>query len=100
MLEGVRDAMVLAWKQPASAGGAEVTGYFVDYREVTEGVAGQWHEANIRAVSERAYRVRLYRPESTALQSKGPPYLEDLEDLQLVDLPGSSQLVPHLHLVI
>jgi len=83
VLEGVRDAMVLSWKQPAFAGGADITGYFVDYREVIEGVAGQWHEANIKAVSERAYRVRLYRPESTALQSKGPPYLEDLE---LVDL--------------
>ncbi|KAG7252916.1 hypothetical protein CRUP_014853, partial [Coryphaenoides rupestris] len=49
--------MVLSWKQPAFAGGADITGYFVDYREVIDGVAGQWHEANIKAVSERAYRV-------------------------------------------
>ncbi|KAG7268622.1 hypothetical protein CRUP_020055, partial [Coryphaenoides rupestris] len=57
VLECVRDAMVLSWKQPAFAGGADITGYFVDYREVIDGVAGQWHEANIKAVSERAYRV-------------------------------------------
>ena len=68
--------MVLAWKQPAFAGGADITGYFVDYREVTGGVAGQWHEANIREVSERAYRVSLHhipRSDHTPLQSKSPP---------------------------
>ncbi|XP_055364575.1 myomesin-1 isoform X4 [Betta splendens] len=57
VLECVRDSMVLAWKQPSCAGGADITGYFVDYREVADGVPGKWHEANIRAVSERAYRV-------------------------------------------
>ncbi|XP_072307110.1 myomesin-1 isoform X2 [Eucyclogobius newberryi] len=56
ILECVRDSMVLAWKQPTSVG-ADITGYFVDYREVIDGVPGPWHEANIRAVSERAYRV-------------------------------------------
>lgn len=49
--------MVLAWKQPTFIGGADITGYFVDYREVIDGVPGKWHEANIRSVSERAYRV-------------------------------------------
>uniref|UniRef100_A0A673BSJ5 Myomesin-1 n=1 Tax=Sphaeramia orbicularis TaxID=375764 RepID=A0A673BSJ5_9TELE len=57
VLECVRDSMVLGWKQPSFIGGAEITGYFVDYREVVDGVPGQWHEANIKAVSERAYRV-------------------------------------------
>ncbi|XP_045904990.1 myomesin-1 isoform X2 [Micropterus dolomieu] len=57
VLECVRDAMVLAWKQPTFIGGADITGYFVDYREVIDGVPGKWHEANIRPVSERAYRV-------------------------------------------
>lgn len=57
VLECVHDSMVLAWKQPVSIGGADITGYFVDYREVIDGVPGQWHEANIKAVSERAYRV-------------------------------------------
>uniref|UniRef100_H3DIB2 Myomesin-1 n=2 Tax=Tetraodon nigroviridis TaxID=99883 RepID=H3DIB2_TETNG len=57
VLESVRDSMVLAWKQPTFIGGVDVTGYFVDYREVVDGVPGQWHEANVRAISERAYRV-------------------------------------------
>ncbi|XP_073344175.1 myomesin-1 [Pagrus major] len=57
VLECVRDAMVLGWKQPTFIGGADITGYFVDYREVIDGAPGKWHEANIRAVSERAYRV-------------------------------------------
>uniref|UniRef100_A0A8C3AFE5 Myomesin 1 n=1 Tax=Cyclopterus lumpus TaxID=8103 RepID=A0A8C3AFE5_CYCLU len=57
VLECVCDSMVLAWKQPSFIGGADITGYFVDYREVIDGVAGKWHEANIRAISDRAYRV-------------------------------------------
>ncbi|XP_026217681.1 myomesin-1 isoform X2 [Anabas testudineus] len=57
VLECVRDSMVLAWKQPTFIGGADITGYFVDYREIIDGVPGKWHEANIKAVSERAYRV-------------------------------------------
>ncbi|XP_060730165.1 M-protein, striated muscle isoform X1 [Tachysurus vachellii] len=57
VLESVRDSMVLAWKQPTFIGGADIVGYFVDYREVIGGVPGKWHEANIKAVSERAYRV-------------------------------------------
>uniref|UniRef100_A0A3Q3VPE9 Myomesin-1 n=1 Tax=Mola mola TaxID=94237 RepID=A0A3Q3VPE9_MOLML len=57
VLECVRDSMVLAWKQPSFIGGADITGYFVDYREVIDGVPGKWHEANIKAISERAYRV-------------------------------------------
>ncbi|XP_069015689.1 myomesin-1 isoform X4 [Embiotoca jacksoni] len=57
VLECVHDSMVLAWKQPTFIGGADITGYFVDYREVIDGVPGKWHEANVKAVSERAYRV-------------------------------------------
>ncbi|XP_041817081.1 M-protein, striated muscle isoform X2 [Chelmon rostratus] len=57
VLECVRDSMVLAWKQPTFIGGADITGYFVDYREVIDGVPGKWHEANVKAISERAYRV-------------------------------------------
>ncbi|XP_047424251.1 myomesin-1 isoform X7 [Mugil cephalus] len=57
VLECVRDSMVLAWKQPTFIGGADITGYFVDYREVIDGVPGKWHEGNVKAISERAYRV-------------------------------------------
>ncbi|XP_062850088.1 myomesin-1 isoform X2 [Trichomycterus rosablanca] len=57
VLECVRDSMVLGWKQPTFIGGADIIGYFVDYREIIDGVHGKWHEANIKSVSERAYRV-------------------------------------------
>ncbi|MEQ2181176.1 hypothetical protein GOODEAATRI_008660, partial [Goodea atripinnis] len=58
VLECVQDSMVLSWKQPTFIGGADITGYFVDYRQVVDGVPGKWHEANVKAVSDRAYRVR------------------------------------------
>ncbi|KAM3839045.1 myomesin-1 isoform 1-T1 [Vipera latastei] len=57
VLESVRNSMVLGWKQPKVIGGAEITGYYVNYREVIGGVHGEWKEANIKAISERAYRI-------------------------------------------
>ncbi|XP_048219602.1 myomesin-1 isoform X2 [Perognathus longimembris pacificus] len=56
-LESFRDSMVLGWKQPVKTGGAEITGYYVNYREVTDGVPGKWREANIKAVSDAAYKI-------------------------------------------
>ncbi|XP_028729907.1 myomesin-1 isoform X3 [Peromyscus leucopus] len=56
-LESFRDSMVLGWKQPDTTGGAEITGYYVNYREVTGGVPGKWREANIKAVSDAAYKI-------------------------------------------
>lgn len=56
-LESFRDSMVLGWKQPDTTGGAEITGYYVNYREVIGGVPGKWREANIKAVSDAAYKV-------------------------------------------
>ncbi|XP_047205759.1 M-protein, striated muscle [Girardinichthys multiradiatus] len=61
VLECVQDSMVLSWKQPTFIGGADITGYFVDYRQVVDGVPGKWHEANVKAVSDRAYRVSELR---------------------------------------
>uniref|UniRef100_A0A8C5H6B9 Myomesin 1b n=1 Tax=Gouania willdenowi TaxID=441366 RepID=A0A8C5H6B9_GOUWI len=58
VLECVRDSMVLAWKQPNFIGGSDITGYFVDYREVVDGVPGKWHEANIKAISERVSELK------------------------------------------
>ncbi|KAM6210237.1 myomesin-1 isoform 1-T1 [Sarcoramphus papa] len=58
VLESVRDSMVLGWKQPTVTGGTEITGYYVNYREVVDGVPGKWMEANIKAISERAYRIQ------------------------------------------
>ncbi|KAM5136393.1 myomesin-1 isoform 1-T1 [Callospermophilus lateralis] len=56
-LESFRDSMVLGWKQPDKTGGAEITGYYVNYREVIGGVPGKWREANIKAVSDEAYKI-------------------------------------------
>ncbi|XP_012581209.1 PREDICTED: myomesin-1 [Condylura cristata] len=56
-LESFRDSMVLGWKQPANIGGAEITGYYVNYREVIDGVPGSWREANIKAVSDASYKI-------------------------------------------
>ncbi|PKU46181.1 hypothetical protein llap_3491 [Limosa lapponica baueri] len=58
VLESVRDSMALGWKQPKVTGGTEITGYYVNYREVVDGVPGKWMEANIKAISERAYRIQ------------------------------------------
>ncbi|CAH6792039.1 Myom1 [Phodopus roborovskii] len=56
-LESFRDSMVLGWKQPDASGGAEITGYYVNYREVIGGVPGTWREANVKAVSDAAYKI-------------------------------------------
>ncbi|XP_058896806.1 myomesin-1 isoform X1 [Kogia breviceps] len=56
-LESFHDSMVLGWKQPDKTGGAEITGYYVNYREVIDGVPGRWREANIKAVSDEAYKI-------------------------------------------
>uniref|UniRef100_A0A672GJ28 Myomesin 1a (skelemin) n=1 Tax=Salarias fasciatus TaxID=181472 RepID=A0A672GJ28_SALFA len=49
MLEAVKDYMILSWNPPAHDGGADIRGYFVDYRTVKGGVAGKWHEMNHKA---------------------------------------------------
>ncbi|XP_010637041.1 myomesin-1 [Fukomys damarensis] len=56
-LESFRDSMVLGWKKPDESGGAEITGYYVSYREVAGGVPGPWREANVKALSEEAYKI-------------------------------------------
>ncbi|XP_078543595.1 myomesin-1 isoform X4 [Lissotriton helveticus] len=57
VLESLRDSMVLGWKQPKFIGGADITGYYINLREVVKGAPGTWHEANIKAVGERAYKI-------------------------------------------
>ncbi|XP_023598657.1 myomesin-1 isoform X2 [Trichechus manatus latirostris] len=56
-LESFHDSMVLGWKQPDKTGGAEISGYYVNYREVIDGIPGKWREANIKAVSDQAYKI-------------------------------------------
>lgn len=57
LLESVKDYMVLGWKEPAATGGADIRGYFVDYRTVVGGVAGKWHELNQKAVTSTSYKA-------------------------------------------
>ena len=86
--------MVLGWKQPAFVGGSDIIGYFVDYREVIDGLEGQWHEANIQSVSDRAYRVSPGLNQSSA--QKTPHFkvkVPSLEKLELVDPFSSNRIV-------
>ncbi|XP_036375078.1 myomesin 1a (skelemin) [Megalops cyprinoides] len=57
LLERVKDYMVLGWDEPKLNGGVEISGYYLDYRTVKDGVAGQWHELNTKAVKERTYKA-------------------------------------------
>ncbi|KAM6948649.1 myomesin 1a (skelemin) [Aplochiton taeniatus] len=57
LLEAAKDYMVLGWKEPANNGGADIRGYFVDYRTVVGGKAGHWHELNKKAVTSSTYKA-------------------------------------------
>lgn len=57
MLEAVKDCMTLGWKAPEHDGGADVRGYFVDYRTVKGGVAGKWHEMNHKALTTTTFKA-------------------------------------------
>lgn len=60
LLEAVKDYMVLGWTAPANDGGADVRGYFVDYRTVKGDVVGKWHEMNHQALTTTSYKVRSW----------------------------------------
>uniref|UniRef100_A0A3B3BVT7 Myomesin 1a (skelemin) n=1 Tax=Oryzias melastigma TaxID=30732 RepID=A0A3B3BVT7_ORYME len=55
--EALKDYMVLGWTPPADNGGADVRGYFVDYRTVKGGVFGKWHEMNHQALPTASYKA-------------------------------------------
>lgn len=63
LLEALKDYMVLGWNAPAKDGGADIRGYFVDYRTVKGDVVGKWHEMNHQAVTTTSYKVIL-KPKS------------------------------------
>lgn len=60
LLEAVKDYMVLAWTEPAKNGGADIRGYFVDYRTVKGDVVGKWHEMNHKALTTTSYKVNYF----------------------------------------
>ncbi|KAI7809716.1 myomesin 1a (skelemin) isoform X1 [Triplophysa rosa] len=57
LLESVRDYMVLGWTAPANNGGADIRGYYLDYRTVKDGVTSKWNELNTKAVTGTSYKV-------------------------------------------
>nr|XP_020447119.1 M-protein, striated muscle-like isoform X2 [Monopterus albus] len=57
LLEAVKDYMVLGWTAPANSGGADIRGYFVDYRTVKGNVVGKWHEMNQKALTATSYKA-------------------------------------------
>ncbi|XP_061652258.1 myomesin 1a (skelemin) isoform X1 [Phyllopteryx taeniolatus] len=57
LLEAHRDTMVIGWSEPASTGGADIRGYFVDYRTVKGHVVSKWHELNLQALTATSYKV-------------------------------------------
>ncbi|KAK3567501.1 hypothetical protein QTP86_019952 [Hemibagrus guttatus] len=57
MVEGVRDTMMLNWKAPAKTGGADIRGYYLDYRSVRGSVVSKWHEINTKAITGTSYKV-------------------------------------------
>lgn len=57
MVERVRDYMVLNWQAPAKTGGADIRGYYLDYRTIKGSVTSKWHEINTKAVTGTSYKV-------------------------------------------
>uniref|UniRef100_A0A673JYX7 M-protein, striated muscle-like n=1 Tax=Sinocyclocheilus rhinocerous TaxID=307959 RepID=A0A673JYX7_9TELE len=57
LLERVRDYMVLGWQAPTKTGGADIRGYYLDYRTVKDGVTSKWHEINLQTVTGTSYKV-------------------------------------------
>ncbi|XP_029309187.1 myomesin 1a (skelemin) isoform X2 [Cottoperca gobio] len=55
--EAVKDYMLLAWSEPAKNGGADIRGYFVDYRTVKGDVVGKWHEMNHKALTTTSFKA-------------------------------------------
>ncbi|XP_076840855.1 myomesin 1a (skelemin) [Brachyhypopomus gauderio] len=57
LVERVRDYMVVTWQAPAETGGADIRGYYLDYRTVKGSIKSKWHEINLKAVTGTSYKV-------------------------------------------
>ncbi|XP_067862773.1 myomesin-3 [Heptranchias perlo] len=47
--------MVIGWKEPKFPIGADILGYFLDYRDAVD---AEWHEVNIKPIKTRIYKVQ------------------------------------------
>ncbi|XP_067877782.1 myomesin-2 [Heterodontus francisci] len=54
LLDCTNDSMTLGWKSPRFTGGSDITGYYMDHREVTD---LHWHESNTKTITGRVYKV-------------------------------------------
>ncbi|XP_051880796.1 myomesin-2 [Pristis pectinata] len=54
LLDCASNSMTLGWKVPRFTGGSDITGYYMDHREVSD---LHWHESNIKAISGTVYKV-------------------------------------------
>uniref|UniRef100_A0AAY4ACB7 Myomesin 1a (skelemin) n=1 Tax=Denticeps clupeoides TaxID=299321 RepID=A0AAY4ACB7_9TELE len=57
LAERFQGYMVLSWQAPTKTGGADIRGYYLDYRTVKDGVADGWHELNTQAVTGTSYKA-------------------------------------------
>uniref|UniRef100_A0A673L4B0 M-protein, striated muscle-like n=1 Tax=Sinocyclocheilus rhinocerous TaxID=307959 RepID=A0A673L4B0_9TELE len=82
--ERVRDYMVLGWQAPAKTGGADIKGYYLDYRTVKDGVTSKWHEINLQFYKMKSFyknpgpphglRVQEVRKDSMVLLWEPPTF--------------------------
>ncbi|OWK01773.1 MYOM1, partial [Cervus elaphus hippelaphus] len=82
-LESFRDSMVLGWKQPDKTGGAEITGYYVNYREVIDGISNlkenmvyqfQVAAMNIAGLGAPSAISASFKCEEWTIAVPGPPH--------------------------
>jgi len=57
LLEAAKDYMVLGWNPPANSGGADIRGFFVDYRTVKGQVTGKWHQLHEKALTTATFKA-------------------------------------------
>uniref|UniRef100_A0A8C4R378 Myomesin 1 n=1 Tax=Eptatretus burgeri TaxID=7764 RepID=A0A8C4R378_EPTBU len=57
LLASTCDSMVISWKAPKTNGGACISAYYIDYREVCNGEPGPWMEGISTCVTPCAYQV-------------------------------------------
>uniref|UniRef100_A0A3Q1H3W1 Uncharacterized protein n=1 Tax=Anabas testudineus TaxID=64144 RepID=A0A3Q1H3W1_ANATE len=92
LLEAVKDYMVLGWTEPANNGGADIRGYFVDYRTVKGNIVGKWHEMNLKAenLKENVFYEFQVRAVNMAGVSKGSVPSAPLECKEwTITVPGA-----------
>uniref|UniRef100_A0A8C7KTT8 Myomesin 1 n=1 Tax=Oncorhynchus kisutch TaxID=8019 RepID=A0A8C7KTT8_ONCKI len=98
LMEAARDYMVLAWREPAVTGGADIRGYFVDYRTVKGGVGGpaenlkenlfyqfQVRAINMAGVSEASLPSAALECKEWTIAKPGAPH-----DLHVLEVRDSS----------